>query len=189
VASLELALVGNGTVSALIDENASVVWCCMPRLDGDPVFCSLLAGTADGSRPGNFGIKLRNVVRREQQYLADTPILVTRLYDSFGGAIEITDFCPRYDEGDTLRAPSLLVRLVRPLAGRPEIVVTLSPAANYGCDARGVKSAGGATIYAGEPALRLITDAPSGAVTNAKPLVMDRPLTFAIGSDIIGDNA
>src|SRR5689334_22654103 len=189
VASLELALVGNGTVSALIDENASVVWCCMPRLDGDPVFCSLLAGTADGGRPGNFGIKLRNVVRREQQYLADTPILVTRLYDSFGGAIEITDFCPRYDEGDTLRVPSVLVRLVRPLAGRPEIVVTLSPAANYGCGVRDVKSTGGATIYAVEPALRLITDAPSGAVTNAKPLVMDRTLTFAIGSDIISDNA
>jgi GH15 family glucan-1,4-alpha-glucosidase len=188
VSSLDLALVGNGTLSALIDENASVVWCCLPRLDGDPVFCSLLGGEV-GSRAGEFGIKLRNLIRREQQYLADTPILVTRLYDAFGGAIEITDFCPRYEEGDALRVPSLLVRQIRPLAGRPQIVAMVTPAANYGCDARSARAVDGAIVYDGEPAVRLITDAPASAVTNAEPLVVDRTLTFVIGSETIDGDA
>ena len=185
VSSLELALVGNGTLSALIDENASVVWCCLPRLDGDPVFCSLLGGNDSESRPGNLGVKLRNLVRREQQYLVDTPILVTRLYDAFGGAIEITDFCPRYAEGGALRVPAVLVRQIRPLAGRPQIVVSVIPAANYGCDVRAANSVTGAIVYTGEPAVRLVTDAPATLVTAGQPLVMDRTLTFAIGSENI----
>ena len=40
--SLELALIGNGNVAALIDGRGELAWACMPRIDGDPVFCSLL---------------------------------------------------------------------------------------------------------------------------------------------------
>lgn len=42
--TLDLALVGNGTIGALVDRAADIVWCCVPRFDGDPVFCSLLKG-------------------------------------------------------------------------------------------------------------------------------------------------
>ena len=38
-ASLDLALIGNCTVGALVDSRASLVWCCMPRFDGDFLFC------------------------------------------------------------------------------------------------------------------------------------------------------
>ena len=36
--SLNLGMVGNCAISALIDAQARVVWACMPRFDGDPVF-------------------------------------------------------------------------------------------------------------------------------------------------------
>ena len=39
-ASLDLALIGNCTVGALVDSRASLVWCCMPRFDSAPVFRS-----------------------------------------------------------------------------------------------------------------------------------------------------
>ena len=39
---LELAVIGNSRVGALIDTRASIVWMCVPRFDGDPVFCALL---------------------------------------------------------------------------------------------------------------------------------------------------
>jgi GH15 family glucan-1,4-alpha-glucosidase len=42
---LDLAVLGNSRIGALIDTNASVVWMRVPRFDGDPVFCSLLAAT------------------------------------------------------------------------------------------------------------------------------------------------
>src|SRR3546814_8679853 len=42
MSSLDLAIVGNCTFGALIDAKASIVWCCLPRFDSDPVFCCLL---------------------------------------------------------------------------------------------------------------------------------------------------
>ena len=96
--SLDLALIGNGSIGALIDGEARVVWCCFPRFDGDPVFCSLLDGERRPDRAGTFSIEMTGVTRTEQRYLADTPILITRLYDAKGGGIEITDFCPRFEE-------------------------------------------------------------------------------------------
>jgi len=40
--SLDLWPIGNCQVSALVDGAAGLVWACQPRVDGDPVFCSLL---------------------------------------------------------------------------------------------------------------------------------------------------
>ena len=41
MADLNLALIGNGSLTALLDRHARIVWACLPRPDGDPVFCSL----------------------------------------------------------------------------------------------------------------------------------------------------
>jgi hypothetical protein len=40
--SLQLGAIGGCSISARIDAAARVVWSCMPRFDGDPVFRSLL---------------------------------------------------------------------------------------------------------------------------------------------------
>src|SRR6187549_489407 len=64
VTSLDLAIIGNGRIAALIDASGSIVWCCLPRFDGDPVFCSLLEGGNPGS-PGAFAITLEGGVRIE----------------------------------------------------------------------------------------------------------------------------
>ncbi len=40
--SLELAVIGNSRIGALIGSSGNVVWMCVPRFDGDPVFRSLL---------------------------------------------------------------------------------------------------------------------------------------------------
>ena len=51
MSSLDLGVVGNGTYGALIDKWARIVWCCLPRFDGDPVFYSLLNG--EGAEEGD----------------------------------------------------------------------------------------------------------------------------------------
>lgn len=56
--SLDLALVGNCQVAALIDSAAEIVWYCLPRFDGDPVFCSLLQEHETGSGKGYCAIEL-----------------------------------------------------------------------------------------------------------------------------------
>ena len=180
--SLNLGLVGNGWVSALIDEQASVVWCCLPRLDGDPVFCSLLAGDESTTRPGRFDIQLEGAVRGEQAYLTDTPILVSRFYDAAGSGIEITDFCPRVEVEGSIDCPPILVRQVWPIAGKPSIRVNFDPAINYGCDSPTASPSGGAITYAGDPLLSLNTDAPIDFISARKTIAVDKPLTFVVGS-------
>ena len=41
---VDLAIVGNGRIAALINSNGRLVWWCFPRFDSDPVFCRLIAG-------------------------------------------------------------------------------------------------------------------------------------------------
>jgi hypothetical protein len=69
-ASLDLALIGNCTVGALLDGRGRLVWGCFPRFDGDPVFCSLLDDTLDY---GFFDIELIDFEKAEQTYLSRTP--------------------------------------------------------------------------------------------------------------------
>ena len=183
VTSLDLALIGNGAIGALIDARGGIAWCCFPRFDGDPVFASLLGGEAEKSQLGVFTIELEGAVRTDQEYLPDTPILVTRLYDAKGGGVEITDFCPRYEDIDGLFTPSLLVRQVRPLGGRPSIRVHLSPAADYGCTHRKHALGVGHIRFDGEQGLRLTTDAPTQAIVDETLLHVHQTVTLIFGLD------
>ena len=62
--SLDLGIVGNCTISALIDRAGTMVWSCFPRFDGDPLFCSLLD---DGRERGFYGIELDRLAEAEQR--------------------------------------------------------------------------------------------------------------------------
>jgi GH15 family glucan-1,4-alpha-glucosidase len=179
---LDLALIGNGTIGALIDAQARIVWCCFPRFDGDPVFCSLLDGEPRPNQSGTFSIELIGGVRTEQRYLEDTPILVTRLYDAKGGGVEITDFCPRFEDEGEIFCPVMLVRQVRPIGGRPNIVVRVDPVAQYGCVKREHAIGANHISYSGEQALGLTTDAPAEAIVDAIPFHLHRTLTLMFGN-------
>lgn len=180
--SLDLALIGNGAIGALIDGEARVVWCCFPRFDGDPAFCSLLDGEPKPNQPGTFSIELTGVTRKEQRYLQDTPILVTRLYDAKGGGVEITDFCPRFEDKGRMFSPAMLIRQVRPIGGKPNIVVRVNPAAQYGCLERDPAIGANHISYSGEQALRLTTDAPAEAVVDATPFHLHQTVTLMFGN-------
>jgi hypothetical protein len=45
---LELGVVGNGSVAALIDRHARIVWACLPTFDSDASFCALLSPRHEG---------------------------------------------------------------------------------------------------------------------------------------------
>ena len=122
--SLDLAAIGNSRIGALIDANASVVWMCVPRFDGDPVFCSLLD---DGSTGGRFDIELQDCASITQAYERNTAILRTEMADREGGRLELIDFAPRFHQHGRYFAPVTLVRIVRRLEGRPRIKVRFDP--------------------------------------------------------------
>ena len=61
VNDLNLIMIGNCSVAALLDKNARYVWGCLPDFAGDPVFCDLLAGNEE-PEAGFFDIVLDNQV-------------------------------------------------------------------------------------------------------------------------------
>jgi len=180
--SLDLWLIGNCQVSALIDNNGDMVWGCVPRVDGDPVFSALLGGEQPLS--GYWSIELKDCGSIEQHYLKNTPILSTRKSDGAGGAIEIIDFCPRFRRLGRDYRPVAFVRIVRPIQGSPRISVRLRPTHEWGTAASPVPGGTNHIRYA-IPAMpmRLTTDAPVGLVAAERTFRLERPLTFFFGPD------
>ena len=106
--SLDLAVIGNCSWAGLLDEQARLVWACLPRFDSDPVFCALLEDEVEDA--GVFAIELLDFADSEQCYDGHTAILKTILRDTRGSAIEIRDFAPRFaNYGRTFR-PTMIMR-------------------------------------------------------------------------------
>ncbi len=89
MSDLNLAVIGNSAIAALIDRRARIVWCCFPRFDGDPIFCSLLEVADDPTGAGLFDIELTNLESAKQEYVRNTAILVTTLTDDAGATVQI----------------------------------------------------------------------------------------------------
>ncbi|MFL5525480.1 MAG: glycoside hydrolase family 15 protein [Gemmatimonadaceae bacterium] len=183
--SLELGLIGNGTIAALIDAVGEIKWACFPRLDGDPSFCSLLRASANrDDELGLFAIELVDGVRSEQEYLVNTPILVTKAYDADGGAIEITDFAPRFRQFGRLFCPMMLVRQIRRISGNPRIRIRVRPTHDYGCDRpRTTIGSNHIRYYGGPVVLRLTTDASTTAILEENPFFLEDSATLILGPD------
>ncbi len=137
MSSLDLGVIGNGTYGALIDKWARIVWCCLPRMDGDPVFHDLLNGAPpqpqdgapddSGVGHGFWSVEIENPASARQYYRENTAILVTELTDRDGNVVEICDFAPRFTRRERIFQPMTLVRRVRPVVGSPRIRVRLRP--------------------------------------------------------------
>src|SRR5207342_1700845 len=66
VRNLDLALIGNGRIGALLAGDGTIVWGCFPRFDGDPKFCALLNEKPDATENGLWSIELVDGVSSEQ---------------------------------------------------------------------------------------------------------------------------
>lgn len=183
--NLSLWPIGNCQVSALIDDKGSFVWGCAPRIDGDPLFCSLLEPRGDGETAlGEWRITLENQDRVEQRYLGNTPILSTRIADTQGGAIEILDFCPRFPRSGRMYRPVAFVRIVRPVSGAPRMRVHLNPAKNWGSEAAERTNGTNHIRYLLKPQpLRLTTDAPVGHILEGRAFRVEKAHHFFLGPD------
>jgi GH15 family glucan-1,4-alpha-glucosidase len=177
-------VIGNCQVAALIDEQARMVWACLPRPDGDPVFSALLQKEGGSSTTGVFAVDMIDFTRSEQTYLRNSAIIETRLYDAHGGILRITDFAPRFRSRGRVFRPMMFVRSVEPLAGRPTLRLRLRPTAGFGerCDP-GITGSHHIRFAADGLHYRLTTDASLASVLEERPVVLDHALHFIIGPD------
>jgi GH15 family glucan-1,4-alpha-glucosidase len=179
---LDLWPIGNCQVSALVDDAAGFVWACQPRVDGDPLFCSLLDPTPPVR--GEWRIALENQVSATPRYLKNTPILVTRLTDADGGQADVYDFCPRLERRGRMYRPVAFARIVRPLTGAPRLRVSLNPACAWGAREAAMTSGTNHIRFLTEPQpLRLTTDAPVIHLLDARPFRLEQSLHFFLGPD------
>lgn len=180
--SLELWPIGNCQISGLIDERGGLVWGCIPRVDGDPVFCSLMNGSNQES--GVWRFELEGQCNYTQHYIRNTAVLVTRIEAEDGSAIEITDFSPRYERSGRMYRPVAYTRIVRPVAGVPRMRVILTPMRDYGTAiAETTNGTNHVRYLAGSQALRLSTDAPVGYVLEKRSFRVENDLHFFLGPD------
>ena len=182
MSDLDLWPIGNCQVSALIDRAGRFVWGCVPRVDGDPLFSALVGG--DAPEAGYWDIELEDRESTTQHYLRNTPILVSRHTDSSGNAIEVTDFCPRFQRSGRSYRPVSFVRIVRPVAGSPRIRVRLRPTCGWG---KGCVARVGGSNHIRYPSdgltLRLSTTAAVGMIESERPFRVEQPLHFFLGPD------
>ncbi|MEM8811069.1 MAG: glycoside hydrolase family 15 protein [Pseudomonadota bacterium] len=183
MSTLDLALIGNCTFASLIDRRGRVVWTCLPRLDGDPVFHTLLGAPDNARDEGVFEILLDGEIETEQSYVDNTPVLKTRIH-SADGAIEIKDCAPRFYWRERVFRPQTLIRRVTPIAGRPRIRVRVKPRFDYGATAPTITSGSNHIRYAGPAfALRLTTDVPVDYILAETAFTLDEPVDFVLGPD------
>jgi len=191
--SLSLGVIGNCAFSALIDARGRIVWCCLPRFDGDPVFNALLqpspnaAGCSNdtsASCSSSFGIEIEDFSESRQWYEPNTAVLRTQLFDQSGQAIEITDFAPRYYSRSRFFRPMTLVRRVRPIHGAPRIRVMLDVRFDWGRRRPLVTQGSNHLRFVGDAlTLRLNTDASLSHIMSGQPFVLTREHNFLLGAD------
>ena len=182
--SLELGLIGNCQIGALIDERGEIVWNCLPRFDGDPVFCSLLNEHPDGEGHGYCAIELLDQVSAQQSYLPNTAVLVTRLTDQHGAAVEITDFAPRFHQYGRMFMPMMLIRRIRRIHGNPRIRVRVRPLCEYGSQPCAMTHGSHHIRYVAPSwIMRLTTDISITAVIQEIPFFLETSATLILSTD------
>lgn len=179
--NLDLALIGNCSYGALVDKHACVKWCCLPRLDGDPIFCSLLRRAND---IGFFEISVENFSHSKQYYIKNTAVLRTEIYNKNGEGIEVTDFAPRFMMYGRAYRPIMMIRMVRLISGHPRIRVRIRPTFGYGWGSP-EKTRGTNHIRYLLPnfSLRVTTNAPISYVVDEILFELQEPLNFVLMPD------
>jgi hypothetical protein len=166
-----------------VDRLGRVVWSCLPRLDGDPVFHALVDGNGSADARGVFEIELSGLERSEQEYLPNTAILVTRLYSANGSAIEITDHCPRFERFGRIFRPQALIRRVRAWPARRASASGSGRPSNTARWRQRSRTA--ATTFdtsARNACCRLTTDAPVTYVLEETQFLLERSVQLRAGS-------
>jgi GH15 family glucan-1,4-alpha-glucosidase len=183
-ASLDLALIGNCAITALIDKRGAVVWCCAPRFDGDPIFHALLDSAQGLPQDGTVAVELEGYARSEQAYDPGTAVLRTRLYDAAGEGIEIVDFCPRFFTRDRAFRPAQLVRRVRPLVGHPRVRFIVRPRGDWGSAVpRITRGSNHLRFELPTGTIRLNTNAPLTYLIDATWFSLQAPVSLMLGPD------
>ncbi len=122
---MRYGMIGNSSAIALVHEEGSIDWCCLPRFDSPSAFGALLDPDA-----GRFQVRAAGNARVRQSYLPGSAVLQTE-FDDGENVFAVIDFMPRYRDGNVTHRPPEIVRVLRPLRGSPMVTVNFDPKLDY----------------------------------------------------------
>ena len=183
--SLDLGIVGNCTISALIDKQGDIVWSCFHRFDGDPVFNKLL-NNGDNAQ-GVSRVELDESGKgSEQHYIENTAVLVTRLTDRHGDGVEITDFRTALSSNsDGFSDRPRWFESFAPSARRRESRSACGRLIDYGARKPEITRGSNHIRYVGsDTSLRLTTNAPPLTyILDETPFILEGEVVMLLGPD------
>ena len=125
--NLNYGIIGNCKSSALIYEDSSIDWCCLPQFDSPSVFGKIL----DKNIGGSFKIECDPSYVIKQEYIEKTCILITR-FKNLDSEFEVVDFMPRYQKDNGIHyAPPEIIRVLRYKKGFPKFKAIYDPKLEY----------------------------------------------------------
>jgi GH15 family glucan-1,4-alpha-glucosidase len=119
----DYALIGDHQTAALVGQDGSIDWLCLPRFDSAACFAKLLGDDDNGH--WRLAPKGADNTCARRAYRSDTLVLDTE-WDTEDGSVRVTDLMPQRD-----RAPDV-VRIVEGLKGRVTMRSTLRLRFDYG---------------------------------------------------------
>src|SRR5512138_861137 len=154
----DYAVLGDTQTAALVGDDGSIDWMCLPRFDSDACFAALLGTEANGRWLVAPSAGVRRVSRR---YRPGTAVLETR-FECDGGVLEVVDCMPPRERDLDV------VRVARCLEGRVRVRMELRPRFGHGADVPWIRATpDGFELVAGPDALRLRTGVPVRAENGA----------------------
>ena len=175
----DYGVIGDLHTVALVGKDGSIDWCCLPHFDSPSVFGALL----DRQKGGHFQIIPCDDGKRQQLYIPETNVLVTRFLHH-AGVGEVTDFMPiECDERGKHPTRQQIVRIVSVTRGKIRFRLECAPAFNYSRDPHHVAvHLRMAVFHAGKVTLALKSPVPfrveNGVVKSEFTLAEGESLTF-----------
>ena len=117
-------IIGDLHSVALVGNDGSIDWCCLPNFDSPSVFAAIL----DERKGGFFKIAVQHESSRRQLYLPETNILITRFLGAEGVG-EVVDFMPIVPKGQEKNHE--IIRIVSSVMGTLRCRVDCKPAYDY----------------------------------------------------------
>ncbi|MBU1850626.1 MAG: glycoside hydrolase family 15 protein, partial [Nanoarchaeota archaeon] len=128
---LDYGIIGNCKTCALVKKDTSIDWFCFPKFNSPSVFAKIL----DTDIGGSFKIIPVGKYKVEQEYIENTAILQTKFLNTKNEFV-VYDFFPRYrkiikGKKESLFKQNRIIRIVKPIRGKPRIRVLYDPKLNY----------------------------------------------------------
>src|SRR5262249_15135935 len=148
----DYSVIGGGNTAALVANDGSMDWLCLPSFDNDPIFVRLL----DAERGGFFDLidvtTGQNPAAVGQRYVDDTAILETEVAFS-AGRVVVTDLLP---VPPTEGAPPALLRQLRVTRGFATVRLRIKVSEAYGQSAAPMTPSAAGAMFTGRAGTLLL---------------------------------